>query len=72
MPDSKTWDWEVGKRLIEDTGKWKKKFEWIEEFQVSPDGEEIASIVKEKVEEEEFGVCINGNVWENKFDISND
>jgi len=47
-------------------GKWRKTFEWIEEPYVSPDGEKLAAVVK--TGEMEFGVCLNGQAWENGFD----
>ena len=64
--DSKSWEWDTGEKLIAETNEWKDKFEWVEEFQVSPDGETVASIVK--VGEMEFSVCVNGETWEVAFD----
>jgi len=63
--DTKNWDWESGEKLIAETNEWKDKFEWVEEFQVSPDGEKVASIVK--VGDTEFSVCVNGETWETAF-----
>ena len=66
MYNSDTWDWNSGRRLVTDLGKWRDLFKWIEEFYVSPDGEIIASVVK--TGEAEFGVCENGETWGNSFD----
>ena len=64
--DCRNWDWDEGKRLIAETGNWMEQFEWIEDFKVSPDGENIASVVK--TGDMEFSVCVNGETWENAFD----
>ena len=66
MVDTKSWDWDVGKKVLADTDSWKEKFEWVEEFQASPDGEDVAAIVK--TGEAEFSVCKNGQQWEKTFD----
>ena len=66
MYNSTGWDWEIGKRLITDTNEWKTSFEWIEEPNVSPDGEKIAAIIRD--EEMTFSVCVNGTAWESAFD----
>ena len=64
--DTKNWDWESGEKLIAETSEWKDKFEWVEEFQVSPDGEKVASSVK--TGDTEFSVWVNGETWESAFD----
>lgn len=66
MGDSSSWDWEIGKRLIADVGRWPEIFPWVEEPCVSPDGEKIAAVVK--TDEAAFSVCVNGVAWENTFD----
>lgn len=35
--------------------------DWREENQVSPDGEQVAAVVK--TGDAEFGVCVNGTCW---------
>ena len=59
------WDWETSEKIFA-FDKWKGDFEWVEEPQVSPDGEKVAAIVK--TGEGEFNVCVNGETWENAFD----
>ena len=66
MPDTSSWDWETGEKEIVDTGGWKDKFEWVEEFEASPDGEKVAAVVK--TGEGEFNVCVNGEAWETPFE----
>jgi len=66
MHDITSWNWDTGEKLIADTSGWKDKYEWVEEFQASLDGEKVAVIVK--TGEDEFNVCVNGTTWENPFD----
>jgi len=66
MDDKSQWDWNLGQRDIADMASWRSKFNWVEEPQVSPDGEKIAAIVNQA--EGEFTVCGNGQAWENIFD----
>ncbi|MCK5311500.1 MAG: Tmc redox complex protein TmcD [Desulfobacteraceae bacterium] len=61
MKDEKTWDWQTNKKEIP-VKEWKDSYNWIEEFNVSPDGEKIAAIVN--TDEAEFSVCVNGETWE--------
>ncbi len=61
MKDEKTWDWQTEKKEIP-VNEWKDRFNWVEEFHVSPDGEKIAAIVNS--DEAEFTVCVNGEAWE--------
>ena len=61
------WDWEIGAKNIANTEDWSTQFNWIEEIQVSPDGETAACIVN--IDEGEFNVCVNGQKWrEDPFD----
>lgn len=65
MKDEKEWDWMPGEKLIP-VKEWHDQFNWVEELQVSPDGEKIAAIVN--TDESEFTVCANGEPWEERFD----
>ena len=65
MVDTRNWDWETRKKIIE-IGNWKDRFGWVEEPYASPDGEKIAAIVN--MDEAEFSVCVNGEPWEEIFD----
>ena len=56
MDDKSQWDWNPGQRVIADMAPWRSEFNWIEEPQVSPDGEKIAAIVNQS--EGEFTVCV--------------
>ncbi len=38
MDMSENWNWNTGKRIIAEFGKWEEAFEWVEEPYVSPDG----------------------------------
>ena len=60
------WDWEPGSREIANISQWQKKFNWVEEPYVSPNGEKIAAIVN--LAEGEFNVCVNGEAWETAFE----
>ena len=60
------WDWDPGSTEIAVISDWQKKFKWVEEPYVSPNGEKIAAIVN--LAEGEFNVCVNGNTWETVFD----
>jgi hypothetical protein len=66
MEMSNDWNWNTGKRIIAEFGKWETAFDWVEEPYVSPDGEKIAAVVK--TGEMEFSVCVNGQPWETTFD----
>ncbi len=66
MVDINAWDWETGKRPVADTGKWKDRFDWVEEPYAGPDGERIAVVVK--TGEMEYTVCENNTPWEHTFD----
>ncbi len=64
-----SWDWSPGKREILDTRAKADAFDWVEEYQASPDGENIAAIVKIKDEDEAlFSVNVNGETWENTYE----
>ncbi|MFC1892020.1 electron transfer complex subunit TmcD [Thermodesulfobacteriota bacterium] len=58
-------DWEPGEKQIS-LGDWNEKFGWVEEFQASPDGEKVSAIVN--IDEGEFNICVNGDVYEKTFD----
>ncbi len=64
--EKNNWDWEPGRRPVADLGAWKERFEQVHEPAVSPDGERIAAPVK--TGEMEYGLCQNGELWENTFD----
>ncbi len=66
MDRSQDWNWNSGKRVIAEFGKWEEAFDWVEEPYVSPDGDKIAAVVK--TGEMEFSVCVNGSAWESTFD----
>jgi hypothetical protein len=59
------WDWTIGTRRIADLRRRESEFEWREEFQVSPDGERIAAVVKLG---ETSTVCVNDDFWHLEFD----
>ena len=61
MSNEQTWDWQTISKEIP-VKELKDRFNWIEEFCVSPDGEKIAAIVN--IDEAEFSVCVNGEIWE--------
>ena len=56
------WDWQTREKMIANVSDWKKKYNWVEEPAVSPDGEKIAAIVN--IDEGEFNVCVNGESWQ--------
>ena len=59
------WNWDTSAKETPLT-PWQNQFEWIEEYQASPDGESVAAIVK--VGEGEFNMCVNGETWPDSFD----
>ena len=65
MIDTANWDWDTGEKKVA-VGSWSDEFRWVEEYQVSPDGEKVAAIVN--IDEGEFNVCANGETWENSCD----
>lgn len=65
MVGVENWDWETGEKVIA-VGPWKQTYRWVEEYQVSPDGEKIAAVVNQ--DEGEFRICVNGKPWEGVFD----
>ena len=66
MPERETLDWEAGQREIADLGDFRSKFEELHELTVGPDGERFAA--PGLVEEEVFGVCVNGDLWDGEFE----
>jgi len=60
------WDWEPGEKIVADLGQWSAQFEWIEEPQVSPDGEKVAAVVN--TGSNEFDVCVNSDLWGTAYD----
>ena len=65
MQDVKKWDWTIGEKTIQ-LDEWKDAYAWVEEYQVSPDGEKVGAIVR--VDEETSGICINGDLQESTFE----
>ncbi|MCG8643594.1 MAG: Tmc redox complex protein TmcD [Desulfobacterales bacterium] len=65
MTDKGAWDWHSPKKEIP-IKEWHNRFNWVEEFHVSPDGEKIAAIVNSDMDE--FMVCVNGETWEEPFE----
>ncbi len=65
-PEKNSWDWDKASREIADVSQWIASFPEVQEFAVSPDGERIAAIVM--TDEEEFTVCVNGELWTNRFE----
>jgi hypothetical protein len=65
MDDQKHWDWALGTRVVADLQTRKGEFEWREEFQVSPNGERIAAVVKRG---DTSTVCVSGDFWDLEFE----
>lgn len=59
-------NWEAENRVVHKVTSCSREYEWLEEFQTGPDGEKIA--VPAKFGDGEFGVCVNGEPWENVFE----
>ncbi|WP_031482997.1 electron transfer complex subunit TmcD [Maridesulfovibrio frigidus] len=66
MPNASTWDWNPGRREVQDVSSWSSKFEWVEEFHASSDGEKVGAVVK--TGDMEFTACVNGKVWDERYD----
>ncbi len=60
--ETASWDWDVGERKIVGIRDCSAPFQWMEEFQASPDGEHIATVAK--TDDETFSVCENGCLWD--------
>jgi hypothetical protein len=43
MADIKSRDWQRQEKTVSDTGSWRNKFDWVEEFHASPHGENVAA-----------------------------
>jgi hypothetical protein len=65
MEEIQSWDWNTNLKEIP-VGEWKRQFNWVEEYHISPDGEHIASIVN--VDEMVFKICINGDVGDIEYE----
>ncbi len=65
MEEQQSWDWNTNLKEIP-VGEWKTRFNWVEEFNISPDGENIASIVN--VDEAVFKICVNGDVGDMEYE----
>lgn len=65
MKGQQSWDWNTDLKEIP-VGEWKTRFNWVEEFNISPDGEYIASIVN--MDELIFKVCVNGQVQDTEYE----
>ncbi len=66
MSEKTGWNWETGVRQIANITKQDQEVEWREESQVSPNGEQIAAVVK--TGDMEFGLCVNETVLEEVYD----
>jgi hypothetical protein len=65
MEEKQSLDWDTDLKEIP-VKEWETRFNWVEEPCISPDGEQIASIVN--VDDMVFGVCVNGEVWEGEYE----
>lgn len=65
MEEKQSLDWDTDLKEIP-VKEWEARFNWVEEPCISPDGEQIASIVN--VDDMVFGVCVNGEVWEGEYE----
>lgn len=65
MNSSDYWDWDTSEKQIS-FQNWQEGFTWVEEPYASPDGENIAAVVR--LEDESFGVCVNGKTWDETFE----
>ncbi len=66
MQDTSGWNWDPGKRVVFDTAKIAGEVQWMEEMFISPDGEKAGCVAC--TAEAEFGVCVNGEFWEERYE----
>lgn len=66
MEKGQDWDWTPDKREIGELAAWRERYDCVYEPEVSADGEKIAAIVK--TGEDEWSVCVNGRLWDSRFD----
>ena len=66
MEGQSSWDWQPGKRRIQDAGACSTDVVWMEEPVASPDGERLAAVVN--LEDAVFGLCVNGGILEETFE----
>ncbi|GLI53306.1 electron transfer complex subunit TmcD [Thermodesulfovibrio yellowstonii] len=60
------WDWETKEKFICDVNEYKKKFSFVHELLVSPDGEKLAAAVE--IEDKKVTPCINGKTWDSSYE----
>ncbi len=65
MEGKESWDWTTQSKEIP-ISEWKSQYNWVQTPCVSLDGERVASIVN--VDEMAFGICENGELWEEEFE----
>ena len=65
MEDKQSWDWSTPLKEIA-FKEWETQFNWVEDPCITPDGENIASIVN--LDEAVFDICVNGEAWDNEFE----
>lgn len=62
----RTWDWQVGLRVVADLNQWKDAYGYVEEPVIRPDGEDAAAIVRSG--EGEYAVVCGLSPWEGPWD----
>ena len=65
--NKESWDWNIGNRLVADISGLRSQYEGVHEFVSSPDGEKLAVPVAKEYPDT-FGVCVNGELWEDEFE----
>ncbi|MCF6247887.1 MAG: Tmc redox complex protein TmcD [Desulfobacula sp.] len=65
MKQEQSWDWSTPLKQIP-LNEWESRFNWVEDYRISLDGESVAAIVN--LDEAVFSVCENGIVWDGEYE----
>ncbi|WP_018126009.1 electron transfer complex subunit TmcD [Desulfovibrio oxyclinae] len=66
MTDTNGWNWEPGKKTVQNLSEISEDVRWTEEWHASPDGETVACVAC--TDDAEFSFVVNGEVLENRFE----
>lgn len=66
MAPKAQWDWSVGSKTVVDLATNNDEVAWREESHASPDGEQVAAVVR--TTDETYTVQVNDTLWESQFD----
>jgi hypothetical protein len=65
MKQEQSWDWITPLKQLP-LDEWDSRFNWVEDYHISLDGESVAAIVN--IDEAVFSICENGTVWDGEYE----